>query len=551
MKKVVVIGCGKFVPGMEGWAIGHSHAQGYLDSHEEVELYGVDVSAENLAAFGERFQVPQERLFTSTAALYEAITPDCVSICTWPALHHPMAIEAMERGVKGIICEKPLTMDVGQLRDLEKRARDLGIVFSVGHQRRMEPWFRKFKEIAASGKLGSRLVARGHVGNGWDILSWTTHWFDMANFIFDAPASWVLAGMDIGDNRRYQHAVENASIVYADYEGGRSAIFLTGPGESSAFWLEGENGVARIVDDHIEVATFSGAERLELDFGTPSGFALVTGEVLRALDGGPEPVCSIRFCATATEMAYAAQESARTGRRVSLPLEIQFAPLEIVQHPTRSILHGQRSLLYADSHFGSAGREGLAEAVASFTGQVPLMIDAESQPLQANDLAGIDVLYLYHTRSEADPKTRRTLSEWVDAGKPLVIVHAALGAWPDWEAYQKWCGIIWEWGVSTHPYEPIRLRVTEGNPLHFSFSEAWLPTDEVFVGLKTIEPVHLGLHAAFENGGSCPVAWRSVNHPGIGVWMPGHRRDSWQLPAMRQGLHDLVRDICTSSCSIT
>lgn len=547
MKKAVVIGCGKFVPGKEGWAIGHAHAQGYLDSGEKVELYGVDVSTENLAAFGERFQVPNERLFTSTAALYETITPDCVSICTWPALHHRMAVEAMERGVKGIICEKPLTMNVGELRDLEKRVQAAGVVFAVGHQRRMEPWFQKFKEIAASGKLGSRLVARGHVGDGWDILSWTTHWFDMANFIFDAPASWVLAGMDIGDNRRYQHAVENASIIYADYGSGHSAIFLTGPGEDSAFWLEGENGVARIVGDHIEVATFSGAERVELDFGKPSGFALLTGEVLRALDGGPEPICSIRSCAAATEMAYAAHESARTGRRVSLPFEIQFAPLEIVQHPMHSIFHGQRSVLYADSHFGSAGREGLAEAVASFTGQFPLVIDAETQPLRAKDLDGIDILYLYHTRPEADAETRRSLSEWVDACKPLVIVHASLGAWPNWECYQKWCGLIWEWGVSTHPYEPMTMQVAEGNPLQSSFSEAWLPKDEVFINLKPIQPVLVGLKATLENGRSYPVAWRSVKHPHIGVWMPGHRRDSWQVPAMRQGLHDLVSGICNAA----
>ena len=64
MKTAAVIGCGKYREGdKHGWAIGHAHAQGFVDAFPGVELCGVDIDPENLASFGKRFGVPDERLF--------------------------------------------------------------------------------------------------------------------------------------------------------------------------------------------------------------------------------------------------------------------------------------------------------------------------------------------------------------------------------------------------------------------------------------------------------------------------------------------------------
>ncbi|MGA1531005.1 MAG: Gfo/Idh/MocA family oxidoreductase [Kiritimatiellia bacterium] len=524
MKTVAVIGCGKRGDGKVGWAIGHAHARGYLGCGHEVKLLGVDVSPDNLKAFGEAFGLPADQLFSSTDALYAACTPDAVSICTWPKLHHPMVVEALEKGVKGIACEKPFTIDVGELRDLEKRVADKGAVLVIAHQRRLEAGFRKLKEVACGGSLGSPLTVRALVGDGWDILSWTTHWFDMANFMFDGRPDYVLAGMDMNENRRYQHAVEDASIIYASYGEKGSATFLTGPETGARFDVQGPEGIARIGDGVIEVARFDGAEKVPFDKDAAGGFVCLIKEMLDALDGGPEPMCSIGHSAMATEMAYAAQESARTGRKITLPLAVHYAPLEVAQHPVRSALAGKQALLYADAHFGSGGREGIAEALAAMTGQAVRSIPAEEAGIPASDLAGVDVLVIYHTQKDATEETRAALTAWVEAGKPLLILHAGLGAWPDWDEYLAWCGKVWEWGVSVHPHEPAPLKVVEGDPLGFGWSEAWLPKDEVFVKLKDTAPVIVGVTTEISIG-VYEVAWRSAAHPHVGAWMPGHRRD--------------------------
>ncbi len=546
MKTVAVIGCGKAIEGKEGWAIGHNHAEGYRTCGHEVKLLGVDLSSENLKAFGEKFKLPADQLFNSTEALYAACLPDCVSICTWPALHHPMVVEALEKGVKGIACEKPFTMDVGEQRDLERRVAAAGAVLVVAHQRRLEASFKALKEVVLSGKLGARLELRGHVGDNWDILSWTTHWFDMANFIFDRLPESILAGMEIGDTRRYQHAVEDASIIYADYGKNGSATFLTGPGDGASFTAQGSEGMARIGDGVIEIARFDGGTTVAFDQSAPGGFSCLLKELLAALGGGPEPMCSIRRSAVATEMAYAAHESARTCRRIRLPLEVEYAPLEVAQYPFRSGLEGKRILLHADTHFESGGREGIAEALSELARNPIKIVDADSAGLAAADVEGIDAILIYHTRTEASAETQRVLSAWVAEGKPLLIVHAGLGAWPEWSDYTGWCGYVWDWKASEHPHEPAVLKVCDEAALSFGWSGAWLPKDEVFVKLRETSPVRIGLTAEISTG-TFPAAWQHATLPHVGAWMPGHRRDSWKVPAMREGLCRMLLALIASA----
>lgn len=545
-KTVAVIGCGKNIEGKVGWAIGHAHAEGYLNCGHPVKLLGVDITPENLEAFGRKFNLPETQLFASTEALYASCTPDCVSICTWPALHYPMVMEALEKGVKAIACEKPFTLDPGEQRALELHVKAKEAVLVVGHQRRLEAPYQTLKAVVQSGVLGDALHARGQVGDGWDLLSWTTHWFDMANYLFDGPPEWVLAGMDIGTTRRYGQAIEDASMVYAQYGGERQATFVTGPGTGTHFMVQGSKGLARIGKQDVECITFEGGlTRTPYDRSARGGFAMLLKELIDAMEGGAEPMCSIGRSAVATEMAYAAHESARTGKKVALPLQIQYAPLEVVQHPIRLGIDGWKILLYADAHFGSGGREGIAEAFSEMTGNPVNVVDAESRGLAPTDLDGVDAVLIYHTQKEVSDETRSTLTDWVASGKPLLIVHAGLGAWPEWKEYTDWCGRVWEWGVSVHPHEPVRINVPERDPLGFGWSEAWLPKDEVFVKLKETAASTVGLTVDISIG-TFPAAWKSNALPHVAAWMPGHRRDSWHLPTMREGAARVLRTLRTS-----
>lgn len=545
-RTAVVIGCGKRGEGKVGWAIGHAHGVGWLAADPSVRLLGVDLSPENLAAFGERFKLPKENLFSSTDALYAALTPDFVSVCTWPGLHAPMTIEAAKRGVKGVVCEKPMALNVGQMKQMTEACAASGTRLTIAHQRRYNATFGLARKLLHEGAIGDAWVFEGRVGDDWDVLSWTVHWFDMANFFFDGKPQWVLAGADHTGERRYGHAVENASTIFAQYDHDRQAIFVTGPA-GYGITVRGSKGMIRIAEPAVHVYNESGyhvhqpvAGAFEDDYGR------LMKELIGAAGTDKPILCGVENCAAGTEIAYAAHESARTMRKVSLPLDTLFAPLEIVQQQPRLALPAGKVALLADEHFGSGGREGITEAITALTGEVPMQLDARQSVTQAA-LSGVGLLVMYHTQADADETTRSTIKQWVESGRPLLLLHAALGAWPKWEEYGQWAGRVWAWGEngSEHPHEASELCVIDEKFTRLSWQRAKLPMDEVFIKLAQRAPVRDVVNVTIPQG-TFPAAWISASKPNVGVWVPGHRRDLWQVPAMRQGLAAMAQAISSN-----
>jgi predicted dehydrogenase len=535
---VAVLGCGKRGSAKEGWAIGHAHAEGWLKADSEARLFGVDIVPENLAAFGEQFKLPPGQLFSSAEALYAAVKPDFVSVCTWPALHHAMVLDAVKHGVKGIVCEKPMALDVGQMRQMRDTCAAAGTRLAIAHQRRHEPLFQLARKLVQSGVIGDSWVLEARVGDDWDILSWTVHWFDMANFLLDAKPLRVLAGGDVTGERRYQHAVENASIIFAEYTGGHQAIFVTGPA-GDGITIRGTKGMLQI-DREVKVWNESGFATHKPDNTEfPGAWTRLMQEML-----SKQPMlCDVSEAFIATEMAYAAHESMRTSRTITFPFTSEYAPLEVMSHRAKPVFPFKKIVVYADEHFGSGGREGLAEALESLGGKLPSVVDAVKE-LSSADLSDADLLVLYHTQKSPNGVTRNSLTAWVGANKPLILVHAALGAYPDWPEYGQWCGRVWDWSKSEHPHEPSVFAVCDAQ-MPTAWSEAWLPRDEVFIKLGDQSDVK-DLMMAQIGTRTFPAAWISRDHPRIGVWVPGHRRDIWSLPVMREGLAALARRVAGS-----
>jgi predicted dehydrogenase len=541
---IAIIGCGRAQGGMEGFGIAYQHATAWRTAAPHCRIVAVDINASNLEAFAVAYQLPKEDLFLSTEVLYKTMTPDVVSVCTWPGLHASMVIEAAKSGVNIILCEKPMALNMLEVNEMLRVCKEQGAQLAVAHQRRFNPYFSAVKDFLKTEILGGPYVLEFRVANGWDVLSWTTHWFDLANYLLDRKPDWLLAGLDFSKQRRYGHAVENSSVVLAQY-GDHQVISITGPDHAHSFPLviRGQHGFVQVFEDRPamlfsreKIAELSAKVEVE-NLHQHSFNELIKDIHLSLTESRP-----LRFDATAyasaTEMAYAVHESARTQQKISFPLEVQFAPLEVLARPPKTALTGKKVLLYADEHYGSGGREGIAELLSELTGQVPIMLDAATTALKSEHLREIDLLCLYHTQVEAIKETKDALETWVKDGKPLALLHAALGAYPKWEMYTQWAGRVWT-GRSSHPYEPSVLKSTEADPLSLSWSEAWLPADEVYIDLEDTAPVNEALVVTIATG-QHPAAWTSVAHSNVGAWMPGHRRDAWRVPALQQGLTALL-----------
>ena len=542
-----VIGCGRFVPGKEGFAQGHAHGRGYRTAFPQITLYGVDPDPGNLAAFGEAFGLPAENLFASTQALYAAVVPDMVSIVTWPPLHAPQVQEAVAAGVKRILCEKPVALDNSEIDSLLEVCEREGVRLAIAHQRRYEPGFERMAELVRAGVVGPNPVFTGRVTDDWDMLSWTSHWFDMANFFFGGPPESILAGIDARGERRYGHAVEHHAVVFARYPGGEQAVFLSGPPAFGGYSVsvEGPKGLLRFQGDGVELLSPEGVQRFEIPAAEESYARLI-----RDLAGREPFRCEAAQGVWGTRMVFAAQESALYQRSVALPSGVKYAPLEVREHqPGRGAAGSRgRAVVLADVHhwepeLNRSGRDGLVAALEALGFGVSL-VALEEREVTAQDLEGAALLVIYHTRQAPTEATRAQVGGWIAAGKPTLVAHCGIGAWGDWPDYCRWIGRRWVWQAqeglpaSAHPHLPCEI-VAQTPGWSAPWRRGWLPRDEVYIRLAESGP--LEEIATLEAGGeSHPCAWRSASAPNLAVFLPGHRADLWELPVMREGLDAVI-----------
>lgn len=107
-----------------GWWAELEHLPG-LRSRGDVALAGLcGRNLARLAALGDAFQVPERG--DDWRELLARVRPELVVIVTPNALHHPIAMAALQAGAH-VISEKPLALDAAQAREMAALARARGL----------------------------------------------------------------------------------------------------------------------------------------------------------------------------------------------------------------------------------------------------------------------------------------------------------------------------------------------------------------------------------------------------------------------------------------
>jgi predicted dehydrogenase len=154
---------------------------------------------------------------------------DIVDVCTWPRLHAEMTIAAAEAGVKGIICEKPMALNMDEANAMVEACDKSGTKLAIGHQLRFGGEYQKAKEIINNSEIGTPILFHG-ICDGGDLLSNATHTVDLLRLLAnDQPVKWVIGQIDCrSKNQRYAHYVENFAIGYWEYQDGSRGFIEVG-----------------------------------------------------------------------------------------------------------------------------------------------------------------------------------------------------------------------------------------------------------------------------------------------------------------------------------
>lgn len=237
--KIGVIGVGN---------IGFAHAKSLFDSKiKNAKLVALcDTSKERREVLSENF--PEIAIFENHKQLIESKTVDAVIIAVPHYFHSPIAIDCFEAGLH-VLSEKPAGVYTRQAREMIEAANKSGKTFGIMFNQRTHPLFAKAREILNSGLLGEKKRFVWIITNwyrnqayynsgGWRgtwkgegggvLINQAPHNLDIWQWIFGMP-SRVTAFCNVG---KYHHIeVEDDATIYAEYEDGSVATFITSTGE--------------------------------------------------------------------------------------------------------------------------------------------------------------------------------------------------------------------------------------------------------------------------------------------------------------------------------
>ncbi len=341
-----IIGCG---------GIAKTHAAALADLPEATFAACCDIDEARARALAERYDVPH--VFTDIGELLNSGTVDMVLICTPHPSHAGIVIAAAEAGIH-VLCEKPLTIDLGESDRMVEAAERAGIKFGGIFQRRFWPAAQQIHHAIEEGELGRLTLAECQVRiwrpreyfakdawrgkwateGGGALMNQAVHAIDLFQWymgpiteIFGRYAT-LLHGdyIDVEDTvvatvvfaNGALGIIEAATTVKPDL-GFKVAVHGTSNAMVSV-WEQPE-GNAGVIDlwtiqgqeEHVDVFE-EGRERVP---GFPEFHRLQIQDFVRAVRDDREPAVTGAEARKALEIILAIYHSSRTGLPVRFPLD--------------------------------------------------------------------------------------------------------------------------------------------------------------------------------------------------------------------------------------
>jgi predicted dehydrogenase len=295
------------------------HHAGYYRANPHTEIVaGADINPENLDRFCEEQEVPAK--YADYHEMLAQEQPEIVSVCTWQGSHPEITIAAAEAGARGVICEKPIGVDLAGPDAMIAACEERGVTLVAHHQTRYAPAFAAVKQAIADGAIGEPLGVWCTLMGG--LLNIGSHSIDIVRYLLGDPdAKWVLGQAQRRTDRYERGALcEDLCMAIVALEGGaRIQIDLDMPDTDVKVtrMVLGTEGRIELDGDGPRLLSSSTEGWVALPTESQPGFL---EDFLSAMEGGPEHRCAIRHAMAAHEVMMALYESARVRGTVELPL---------------------------------------------------------------------------------------------------------------------------------------------------------------------------------------------------------------------------------------
>lgn len=196
MKKYVIVGCGN--RGIFAYA--RPIAEHYADAAELCGVYDINYKRAELVSKACGKEIPVFRDFDE---MLSATKPDTVIVTTKDCAHDDYIMRALRFGCD-VISEKPVTTDFEKANNIKRVQNETGKEVRVTFNLRYHPFFKRVKELVASGVIGEILSVhyewmlntrhgadyfrrwhRERKNSGSLLVHKSTHHFDIVNWLLE------------------------------------------------------------------------------------------------------------------------------------------------------------------------------------------------------------------------------------------------------------------------------------------------------------------------------------------------------------------------------
>ncbi|MBI3969823.1 MAG: TSUP family transporter [Chloroflexi bacterium] len=346
--RAAIIGLGRIADTIDdeqvgsGWLYPFSHMGSYAEVPDVRVVGAADLYAEQRAAFGRRWGIPDDHLYESYEDLLVREQPDIVSVCTSAAPRALIVLDIVRlvregrAAVKAIWAEKPLAISLADADAMVEACREAGIVLVTNAMRASDAYYRRARALIDAGELGRMLQITAY-GAG-NLSHMGVHLIGAMCVLAGGSerVSWV-----VGEAESDAKAAGDADLAgngYLAFENGARGFFRLLPSGPATWTIDaiGETGMIRIRNANEgyefelwrmgQAVTGAAPAPVRHIFPRPqkiwsAGVGQVK-DIIACIETGKEPNCSGGMGRHLLEIAIAIRESHRRGNvRVDLPLQ--------------------------------------------------------------------------------------------------------------------------------------------------------------------------------------------------------------------------------------
>ena len=325
--KIGLVGCG---------GLGSRHAAN-VESIEGAELVAVcDHQRASAEALSDKL-ASQPAIYDNHQTMLSEQSPDAVLVVTPNFVHSPITVDAATSGAH-VFCEKPMALAVEDCDAMIEAADNAGVFLMIGYVRRFQNAYREMKRLIDEGQIGEiRMAHTVRLGTGapggvagWQLdrerygglFSMHSHELDQLTWMAgDVRAvQAVMRYDDASDN-----TVEESIFINLEFCSGAIGSLSSSriyPGGSYELGVAGTEGSVKITSGTGTQLTLNrvGEKPEHMTYERNNGLLEEMTYFLQCIRTGEQPQSNGLDGRRTIAISLAAHESARTGRKVEVPV---------------------------------------------------------------------------------------------------------------------------------------------------------------------------------------------------------------------------------------